>query len=300
MPGLGTVLVGDDPGSHAYVARQAPRLRRGRHRLASGATCRRPPPRRRSRRSSTSSTPTRRCTGYIVQLPLPEGLDASRVLERMDPAKDADGLHPVNLGRLVLHEPGAAAVHAARHRRSCSAATACRSSGAEVVRRRPRHHRRPPARPAADPPRPRTPPSPCATPAPRTWPRTPARADIVVAAAGVPGLITADMVQARARPCSTSASPGPTARLVGDVAPDVSEVAGWLAPIPGGVGPMTRAMLLTNVVEAAEKHGRSAGLRTPGGSRSPRLRRSPAGAPGCSAARCGGTHRGGPDEPQRR
>jgi methylenetetrahydrofolate dehydrogenase (NADP+)/methenyltetrahydrofolate cyclohydrolase len=247
VPGLGTVLVGDDPGSRAYVA--------GKHRdcaevgiesirveLPADAT------------QDDVETAVRelnadpRCTGYIVQLPLPAGLDANAVLELMDPAKDADGLHPTNLGRLVLGRraplpctsrgivellrrydvpiAGAEVVVVGRGvtvgrplgllltRRSENATvTLCHTGTVDL----PAHLR---------------------------------RADIVVAAAGVAGLVSADMV----KPGAAVLDVGITrtqAGLVGDVDPSVLEVAGHLAPMPGGVGPMTRAMLLSNVVEAA-------------------------------------------------
>ena len=102
MPGLGTVLVGRRPRQPALRRRQAPRLRRGRHRLDRAATCRPTRPRREVEAVVDELNADPGCTGYIVQLPLPAGLDAGAVLERMDPAKDADGLHPTNLGRLVL------------------------------------------------------------------------------------------------------------------------------------------------------------------------------------------------------
>jgi methylenetetrahydrofolate dehydrogenase (NADP+)/methenyltetrahydrofolate cyclohydrolase len=248
-PGLATVLVGDDPGSHAYVA--------GKHRDCAevGVAS--------IRVDLPADTPQevlderiadlnadRAVTGYIVQLPLPHHLDAHRVLSLMDPDKDADGLHPTNLGRLVLGEPGplpctprgivallrrfdvtisgAHVVVVGRGvtvgrplgllltRRSENATvTLCHTGTRDLA-----DHLR--------------------------------RADIIVAAAGVPGLVTADVV----RPGAAVLDVGITrteAGLVGDVAPDVREVAGYLAPMPGGVGPMTRAMLLANVVEAAER-----------------------------------------------
>jgi methylenetetrahydrofolate dehydrogenase (NADP+)/methenyltetrahydrofolate cyclohydrolase len=189
------------------------------------------------------------CTGYLVQLPLPAGLDAYRVLERVDPAKDVDGLHPVNLGKLVLGEPGplpctprgivellrrfgvpiagadvvvvgrgitvGRALGLLLTRRSENATvTLCHTGTVDLA-----SHLR--------------------------------RADIIIAAAGAPGLVQPDHV----KPGATVVDVGITrteAGLVGDVHPDVREVAGHLAPIPGGVGPMTRGMLLTNVVEAAE------------------------------------------------
>jgi methylenetetrahydrofolate dehydrogenase (NADP+)/methenyltetrahydrofolate cyclohydrolase len=248
VPGLGTVLVGDDPGSRAYV--------NGKHRDSAQAgiiSIRRDLPATASQEEveaavgELNADPA--CTGYLVQLPLPPGLDPHRVLARIDPAKDADGLHPVSLGRLVLNEPGPlpctprGIVELLRRygvpiagadvtvigrgitvgrslgllltRRSENATvTLCHTGTADLAA-----HTR--------------------------------GADIVVVAAGRPGLLTADMV----KPGAAVLDVGITrtgAGLVGDVDPAVAEVAGYLAPMPGGVGPMTRAMLLTNVVEAAE------------------------------------------------
>jgi len=249
VPGLGTVLVGDDPGSHAYVA--------GKHRdsvQVGIASIRRDLPADATQEQvdavidELNADPA--CTGYIVQLPLPAGLDAHRVLNRMDPAKDADGLHPVSLGRLVLGEPGplpctprgivellrrydvpiagadvtvigrgitvGRALGLLLTRRSENATVTLTHTGTKDL---PAHTR---------------------------------QADIVVVAAGRPGLLTADMV----KPGAAVLDVGITrteAGLVGDVAPEVAEVAGYLAPMPGGVGPMTRAMLLANVVDAAEQ-----------------------------------------------
>jgi methylenetetrahydrofolate dehydrogenase (NADP+)/methenyltetrahydrofolate cyclohydrolase len=249
VPGLGTILVGDDPGSRAYVA--------GKHRdsvevgitsirrdLPAGAT----QGQVEAVVDELNADPA--CTGYIVQLPLPPGLDVQRVLNRMDPAKDADGLHPVSLGRLVLNEPGplpatprgivellrrydvpiagadvtvigrgitvGRALGLLLTRRSENATVTLTHTGTKDLA----GHTR--------------------------------RADIVVVAAGRPGLLTADMV----KPGAAVLDVGITrtdAGLVGDAAPEVAEVAGYLAPMPGGVGPMTRAMLLANVVDAAEQ-----------------------------------------------
>ena len=249
VPGLGTILVGDDPGSRAYVA--------GKHRdsvQVGIASIRRDLPANATQKQveavvdELNADPA--CTGYIVQLPLPPGLDAQRVLNRMDPAKDADGLHPVSLGRLVLNEPGplpatprgivellrrydvpiagadvtvigrgitvGRALGLLLTRRSENATVTLTHTGTKDL---PAHTR---------------------------------QADIVVVAAGRPGLLTADMV----KPGAAVLDVGITrteAGLVGDVAPEVAEVAGYLAPMPGGVGPMTRAMLLANVVDAAEQ-----------------------------------------------
>jgi len=249
VPGLGTVLVGDDPGSRAYVA--------GKHRDSEQvgiASIRRDLPADATQQQVEAAVDELNadpaCTGYIVQLPLPRGLDPHRVLLRMDPAKDADGLHPVNLGRLVLGDPGPlpatprGIVELLRRydvpiagadvtvigrgitvgrtlgllltRRSENATVTLTHTGTKDL---PGHTR---------------------------------RADIVVVAAGRPGLLTADMV----KPGAAVLDVGITrtdAGLVGDVAPEVAEVAGYLAPMPGGVGPMTRAMLLANVVDAAEQ-----------------------------------------------
>jgi methylenetetrahydrofolate dehydrogenase (NADP+)/methenyltetrahydrofolate cyclohydrolase len=190
------------------------------------------------------------CTGYIVQLPLPAGLDQHAVLRRMDPAKDADGLHPVNLGRLVLGEPGplpctprgivellrryGVAVAGADVTVIGRGITVGRALGLLLTRRTENATV-----------------TLCHTGTKDLAAHT-RTADIVVVAAGRPGLLTAEMI----RPGAAVVDVGITrtdAGLVGDVAAEVAEVAGWLAPMPGGVGPMTRAMLLTNVVEAAEK-----------------------------------------------
>ncbi|MEV0600556.1 bifunctional methylenetetrahydrofolate dehydrogenase/methenyltetrahydrofolate cyclohydrolase [Streptomyces sp. NPDC050315] len=253
VPGLGTVLVGDDPGSHAYVG--------GKHRDCAQvgiASIRRELPADATQEQveavidELNADPA--CTGYIVQLPLPRGLDANAVLERMDPAKDADGLHPVSLGRLVLGvesplpcTPRGIVELLRRHDVPLAGARVCvigrgvtvgrpigllltrRSENATVTL--------------------------CHT-GTKGLPWHVREADVVVAAAGSPGLITPDMV----RPGAAVLDVGITRTeegLLGDVHPDVAGVAGWLAPMPGGVGPMTRAMLLANVVEAAE---RTAGL----------------------------------------
>jgi len=249
VPGLGTVLVGDDPGSRAYV--------NGKHRDCAqvGITSiRRDLPADASQDeveavvAELNADPA--CTGYIVQLPLPAGLDPQRVLHRMDPAKDADGLHPVNLGNLVLGEPGplpctprgivellrryAVPIAGADVTVIGRGITVGRALGLLLTRR---------SENATV--------TLCHTGTKDLAAHT-ATADIVVAAAGRPGLLTADMV----KPGAAVLDVGITrtdAGLVGDVDPAVAELAGWLAPMPGGVGPMTRAMLLTNVVEAAER-----------------------------------------------
>ncbi|NMH94366.1 bifunctional methylenetetrahydrofolate dehydrogenase/methenyltetrahydrofolate cyclohydrolase [Pseudonocardia bannensis] len=248
-PGLGTLLVGDDPGSHSYV--------RAKHRDCAkvGITSI-----QRELPADASQADVERVidelnadpavTGYIVQLPLPRGLDAGAALERIDPSKDADGLHPVNLGRLVLGEPGplpctprgivelcgryGVELDGARVTVVGRGVTVGRPLGLLLTRR---------SENATV--------TLCHT-GTRDLAAEARRADVVVAAAGVRGLITADMVKPGATVLDVGVSRTDLG-LVGDVAPEVAEVAGRLAPMPGGVGPMTRAMLLTNVVEAAER-----------------------------------------------
>jgi methylenetetrahydrofolate dehydrogenase (NADP+)/methenyltetrahydrofolate cyclohydrolase len=253
VPGLGTVLVGDDPGSHAYVdGKHRDCAEVGiasiRHDLPADAT----QAHVESLIDDLNADDT--CHGYIVQLPLPKHLDTGRILELIDPGKDADGLHPVNLGRLVLgfeaplpctprgivhllrlHDielNGAEVVVIGRGTtvgRPLGLLLTRRSENATVTL--------------------------CHT-GTRDLAAHVRRADIVVAAVGVPGLVTADMVKEGA----TVVDVGITrvvgtdgkGRYTGDVALEVREVAGAVVPVPGGIGPMTRAMLLTNVVERAE------------------------------------------------
>ena len=247
-PGLGTVLVGDDPGSHSYV--------KGKH-----ADC-----------ATVGITSIRRdlpadvsvaqlnevidelnaspdCTGYIVQLPLPRHLDENAALERIDPAKDADGLHPTNLGRLVLNEPAPlpctprGIVHLLRRfgvtidgahvvvigrgvtvGRPLGLLLTRRTENATVTL--------------------------CHT-GTRDLSALTRQADVIVAAVGVPHMLTADMVRPGAAVVDVGVS-RVDGKLTGDVHPDVWDVAGQVSPNPGGVGPLTRAFLLTNVVESAE------------------------------------------------
>jgi methylenetetrahydrofolate dehydrogenase (NADP+)/methenyltetrahydrofolate cyclohydrolase len=251
VPGLGTVLVGDDPGSTWYVG--------AKHKDSAqiGVT---------SIRRDLPATATQAeveavidelnadpdCTGFLVQQPT--GLDEMALLSRVDPEKDIDGLHPTNLGWLVLGKPaplpctpmgciellrrfdvpiaGAHVVIVGRGitvgrplgliltRKSENATVTICHTGTKDLAAQVRE------------------------------------GDIVVAAAGVPGIITADMVKPGAAVLDVGVS-RVDGKPAGDVAADVAEVAGWLSPNPGGVGPMTRAMLLTNVVSAAE---RQAGL----------------------------------------
>src|SRR5258708_4017983 len=246
--GLGTVLVGDDPGSRSYVALKhrdcaEVGIHSIGHALPADAT------QEDVERAVAELNADPACTGYIVQLPLPKGLDEQRVLELIDPAKDADGLHPINLGRLVLMQEGPLPCTPKgivellrRHDVPLNGAevtvigrgiTVGRPLGLLLTRR---------SENATV--------TLCHT-GTRDFAAHVRNADIVVAAAGVPGLITADMVKPGAVVLDVGVS-RVDGKLAGDVAMDVYDVAGWVAPNPGGVGPMTRAMLLTNVVEAAE------------------------------------------------
>lgn len=267
-PGLATVLVGDDPGSAAYV--------RGKHRdsAAIGLTSiQKHLPAETTQAEleavidELNADPA--CTGYIVQLPLPGHIDTDAILERVDPAKDADGLHPTNLGRLVLNAnrpittplpctPRAAVELMLRHDLDLKGkdvvvvgrgVTVGRSIGPLLTRR--------------------------AINATVTLTHTgtvdlPAhlrRADVIIAAAGVAHLVRPEDVKPGAVVLDVGVSrvegaEGEKARLTGDVDPAVAEVASWISPNPGGVGPMTRALLMTNVVEMAE-HDAGIDLQTP-------------------------------------
>ena len=259
LPGLGTILVGEDPGSVAYVA--------GKHRDCAEVgieSIRVDLPAHASEDqileavAALNADPA--CTGFIVQLPLPRGVDANRVLEAVDPDKDADGLHPTNLGRLVLrgsepiHSPLPCTPRAVieliqRNGIDLNGADVCvvgrgvtvgRSIGLLLTRKDINATV-----------------TICHTGTRDLAAHTRA-ADVVVAATGYAGLITADMVHPGAVVLDVGVSrvvdpESGKARLMGDVADGVDRVAGWLSPNPGGVGPMTRALLLMNVVEAAER-----------------------------------------------
>jgi methylenetetrahydrofolate dehydrogenase (NADP+)/methenyltetrahydrofolate cyclohydrolase len=258
-PGLGTLLVGEDPGSVSYVA--------GKHRDCAEvgiASIREDLPADASQEDIEAAV--RRlnedpaCTGFIVQLPLPRGIDTNRVLELVDPDKDADGLHPTNLGRLVLRvneeidsplpcTPRGIIELLTRHGVDLAGAdvtvigrgtTVGRSIGLLLTRR--------------------------AVNATVTLTHTGTadlgehtrNADVIVAAAGVPGILTADLVKPGAVVVDVGVSrvsdpETGKSRIAGDVDAGVAEVAAWVSPNPGGVGPMTRAMLLANVVESAER-----------------------------------------------
>jgi len=248
-PGLGTILVGDDPGSHSYVA--------GKHRDCQEVgieSLRVDLPATASQSDVLAAikdlNSAKECTGYIVQLPLPHGIDTQLILEAIDPAKDADGLHPLNLGRLVagyaaplpctpraivellnhysIPLKGADVVVIGRGltvgrplgllltRKKENATVTLTHTGTQDLA----HHTQ--------------------------------RADIVIAAFGQAHFLKPAMIKSGATVLDVGIS-RTDAGLLGDVDPAVFDVAGVCAPMPGGVGPMTRAMLLTNVVEACEQ-----------------------------------------------
>ena len=247
-PGLGTILVGDDAGSHAYV--------NGKHKDCAevGITSIRIDLPKTATQKDVINTITKlnndpNCTGFIVQLPLPKGLDGNLALEAMDPSKDADGLHPINLGKLVLGQDGplpctprgiiellraykielnganiviiGRGVTVGRplgllltRKTENSTVTLCHTGTKDLTSHL-------------------------------------INADIVIAAAGVPHLVKANMIKKGATVVDVGITRTEN-ELVGDIDPKVKDVAGFFSPMPGGTGPMTRAMLLTNVVERAE------------------------------------------------
>lgn len=248
-PGLGTVLVGDDPGSHSYVG--------GKHRDCHEVginSIRVDLPADASQSDVLAAirdlNNAPECTGYIVQLPLPRGIDTQVILEAIDPAKDADGLHPMNLGRLVAGYDaplpctprgivellnhykvplnGAEVVVIGRGltvgrplgllltRKQENATVTLTHTGTKDLA----SHTR--------------------------------RADIVIAAIGQAHFLKAEMIKPGAAVLDVGIS-RTDAGLLGDIDPGVRDVASWIAPMPGGVGPMTRAMLVTNVVDACER-----------------------------------------------
>jgi methylenetetrahydrofolate dehydrogenase (NADP+)/methenyltetrahydrofolate cyclohydrolase len=247
-PGLGTILVGDDAGSHAYV--------NGKHKDCAEVGIS-------SIRIDLPKTATQtdvmnaisqlnndsNCTGFIVQLPLPKGLDGNLALEAMDPDKDADGLHPINLGKLVLGQDGPlpctprgiiellraykVEINGANIVIIGRGVTVGRPLGLLLTRKTEN--------------------------ATVTLCHTGTKdltshlinADIVIAAAGVPHLVKANMIKKGAALVDVGITRTENG-LVGDIDPQVKDVAGFFSPMPGGTGPMTRAMLLTNVVERAE------------------------------------------------
>ena len=250
VPGLGTILVGDDPGSHSYVS--------GKHRDCQevGITSLRVDLPASATQSDVLAAikdlnSASECTGYIVQLPLPKAINTQTILEAIDPAKDADGLHPMNLGRLVagydaplpctprgivallnhyeVNLNGAEVVVIGR------GLTVGRPLGLLLSRRQEN----------------------ATVTLTHTGTKDLAfhtqRADIVVAAIGQPHFLKASMIKKGAALLDVGIS-RTSEGLVGDIDPAAHDVAGFIAPMPGGVGPMTRAMLLQNVVESCEKN----------------------------------------------
>lgn len=261
VPGLGTLLVGDDGPSRSYVT--------GKHRDCAEvgvASISVELPASASQEEiadavrSLNEDPA--VTGFIVQLPLPDGIDENAIIELIDPAKDADGLHPTNLGRLVLGVDPATAI---------PAPLPCTPAG--IIELLTRHGVQIPGAHVTVIGRGITVGRPLGLLLTRrgldatvtlTHSRTVdlasdvRRADIVVAAVGQPHLVQADWIKPGAAVLDVGVTRVGTtdtgkAKLAGDVHPDVAEVAGWLSPNPGGVGPMTRALLVSNVVEAAER-----------------------------------------------
>ncbi len=251
VPGLATVLIGDDPGSHSYVG--------GKHKASAavGVTSfRHDLPADTSQEkvlgliAELNGDPA--VDGYIVQLPLPDHLDAGEILMAVSPDKDADGLHPVNLGRLALGLPGPRPCTPLGIQELLVRGEVPIAGAHVVVVGRGTTVGRPLAmllslkEPNAN-----ATVTQCHT-GTRDIPALTRQADILVVAIGRAGFVTPDMV----KPGAAVLDVGITrtdAGLVGDVAPEVRDVAGWLAPMPGGVGPMTIALLLRNAVEAAER-----------------------------------------------
>jgi len=247
-PGLGTILVGDDPGSHAYVG--------GKHKDCAEVginSIRIDLPNTASQSDVMNSIEKLNndasCTGFIVQLPLPSGLDSNKALEAINPQKDADGLHPTNLGKLVLGQNGPLPctprgiiellrtykieINGAKVVIIGRGVTVGRPLGLLLTRKTEN--------------------------ATVTLCHTGTKdltshlltADIVIAAAGVPHLVKPSMIKKGAALIDVGITRTDNG-LVGDIDPKVQEIAGYFSPMPGGTGPMTRAMLLTNVVESAE------------------------------------------------
>ena len=245
VPGLGTILVGDDPGSRWYVdAKHRDCAEIGIESIRVDLPATASQAEVEAAVDQLNADPA--CTLYIVQLPLPRGIDENAVIGRIDPAKDADGLHPTILGEpaplpctprgivelLRRHDVEIAGAHVVVVGRGITVGRPMgllltrRSENATVTL--------------------------CHT-GTRDLAAEVRRADIVIAAAGVPGIITPDMVKPGAALLDVGVSRDDAGKIVGDLHPGVHDVAGWVAPNPGGVGPMTRAMLLSNVVDEAEK-----------------------------------------------
>ncbi len=249
VPGLGTILVGDDPGSHSYVD--------GKHRDCQEvgiSSIRIDLPATASQADVLAAVKelnaARECTGYIVQLPLPREINTQEILEAIDPEKDADGLHPVNLGRLVAGyaaplpcTPRAIVELLSHYKISLDGAevvvigrglTVGRPLGLLLTRRKEN----------------------ATVTLTHTGTKELAfhtkRADIVIAAIGVPHFLKANMIKEGAALVDVGIS-RTDAGLIGDIDPSARDRAAFISPMPGGVGPMTRAMLLRNVVEACER-----------------------------------------------
>ena len=249
-PGLGTILVGDDAGSHAYVG--------GKHKDCAEVginSIRIDLPKTASQSDVMTSIEKLNndasCTGFIVQLPLPSGLDSNKALEAINPQKDVDGLHPTNLGKLVLGQNGPLPctprgiiellrtykieINGAKVVIIGRGVTVGRPLGLLLTRKTEN--------------------------ATVTLCHTGTKdltshlltADIVIAAAGVPHLVKPNMIKKGAALIDVGITRTDNG-LVGDIDPKVQEIAGYFSPMPGGTGPMTRAMLLTNVVESAESN----------------------------------------------
>lgn len=249
VPGLGTILVGDDLGSRAYVA--------GKHRDSAKvgiASIEIQLPADASQQDvvdkvlELNANPA--CTGFIVQLPLPKHVDTNLILGLINPAKDSDGLHPVNLGKLVLGQDGPlpctpkGCVELLRRYDIPIAGAHVVVVGRGVTAGRPMgliFSRRTENATVTQ----------CHT-GTTDLAGVVRTGDIVITATGSRGLITADMVKPGAVLVDVGISRGEEGKLVGDIDDGAREVASWIAPMPGGIGPMTRAMLLNNVVEAAE------------------------------------------------
>jgi len=258
-PGLGTLLVGSDPGSLSYVAgKHRDSIELGIESIRVDLPAEASEDEVRAAIRHLNQNPA--VTGYIIQLPLPPDIDENAMLELMDPAQDADGLHPTNLGRLVLGVGG-----------DLNSPLPCTPAGlVEMLRR---YHVPIAGKHVVVIGRGLTVGRPLGllltnkgvdATVTLTHSRTVdlaaevRRADIVIAAVGVPGLVTADWVKPGAAVLDVGItrviSPDTgKAQLIGDIDPGVAEVAGFLSPVPGGVGPMTRAMLMVNVVAAAER-----------------------------------------------
>ena len=253
-PGLGTLLVGDDPGSHSYVS--------GKHRDCAEvgiSSIRIDLPASASKsdilKAINDLNSSKDVTGYIIQLPLPVGIDSLELLELIDPAKDADGLHPVNLGRLVLNVSG-----------EMNSPVPCTPAG--IVELLQRYDVELSGKQVAVLGRGVTVGRPLGLlltrkgidatvtllhSASKNISETLQNADVIVAAIGVPHFVKPEWVKKGAAVLDVGITRVEGGTLVGDVDPKVSEVAGYLSPNPGGVGPMTRAMLLQNVVQLASR-----------------------------------------------